>query len=180
MKQNNKKISIYSENLNNCVNSFEDFLKVKSELFEFSFSLKNDLTVGSFFKSKSVSILEKVNLFESALASSMHETLFEILKVVIENNDIHLINQIDKHFTLLSKEKLNIAFVEITSSQKLETSLMEDIKSSLSEIINKKVKIEFFVDNKLLGGLKIKVDDVLYDNSLLTKLENAKSKLIGV
>jgi len=49
MKQNNKKISIYSENLNNCVNSFEDFLKVKSELFEFSFSLKNDLTVGSFF-----------------------------------------------------------------------------------------------------------------------------------
>jgi F-type H+-transporting ATPase subunit delta len=81
---------------------------------------------------------------------------------------------------LLSKEKLNIAFVEITSSQKLETSLMEDIKSSLSEIINKKVKIEFFVDNKLLGGLKIKVDDVLYDNSLLTKLENAKSKLIGV
>jgi len=133
-----------------------------------------------FFKSKSVSILEKVNLFESALASSMHETLFEILKVVIENNDIHLINQIDKHFTLLSKEKLNIAFVEITSSQKLETSLMEDIKSSLSEIINKKVKIEFFVDNKLLGGLKIKVDDVLYDNSLLTKLENAKSKLIGV
>jgi len=110
----------------------------------------------------------------------MHETLFEILKVVIENNDINLINQIDKHFTLLSKDKLNIAFVEITSSQKLETTLMEDIKSSLSEILNKKININFFVDSKLLGGLKIKVDDVLYDNSLLTKLENAKSKLIGV
>ena len=51
---------------------------------------------------------------------------------------------------------------------------------SLSEILNKKININFFVDSKLLGGLKIKVDDVLYDNSLLTKLENAKSKLIGV
>jgi F-type H+-transporting ATPase subunit delta len=180
MKQNHKKIRIYSENLNNSVNTFEDFLKVKSGLLELSTSMKNDLTVGSFFKSKSVSTMEKVNLFEIALVGSMHETLFEILKVVIENNDINLINQIDKHFTLLSKDKLNIAFVEITSSQKLETTLMEDIKSSLSEILNKKININFFVDSKLLGGLKIKVDDVLYDNSLLTKLENAKSKLIGV
>jgi F0F1-type ATP synthase delta subunit len=50
----------------------------------------------------------------------------------------------------------------------------------LSELVNKKINIDFNVDKKLIGGLKIKVDDTLYDSSLQTKLENAKSKLVGV
>ena len=48
------------------------------------------------------------------------------------------------------------------------------------ELVNKKINIDFNVDINLIGGLKIKVDDTLYDSSLQTKLENAKSKLVGV
>ena len=54
------------------------------------------------------------------------------------------------------------------------------LSNSLSELIKKKIDINFNVDKNLIGGLKIKVDDTLYDSSLQTKLENAKSKLVGV
>jgi F-type H+-transporting ATPase subunit delta len=47
-------------------------------------------------------------------------------------------------------------------------------------LLIKKINIDFNVDKNLIGGLKIKVDDTLYDSSLQTKLENAKSKLVGV
>ena len=80
----------------------------------------------------------------------------------------------------LSKQKLNIAFVEVVSSNEMNSDQKDDISNSLSELINKKIDINFNVDKNLIGGLKIKVDDTLYDSSLQTKLENAKSKLVGV
>ena len=50
MKQNLKKINIYSNLLNDAVNSFDDFIGVKNGLDEFNFSLKNDLSINTFFQ----------------------------------------------------------------------------------------------------------------------------------
>ena len=180
MKQNLKKINIYSKLLNDAVNSFQDFIGVKNGLEEFNSSLKDDLSVNTFFKSKTVENAEKVSLFEKAVSSSMNVILVEVLKVIIENNDISLLKNVAKHFTLLSKQKLNIAFVEVVSSNEMNSDQKDEISNSLSELINKKIDINFNVDKNLIGGLKIKVDDTLYDSSLQTKLENAKSKLVGV
>ncbi|MBK77104.1 MAG: ATP synthase F1 subunit delta [Actinobacteria bacterium] len=180
MKQNLKKINIYSNLLNDAVDSFEDFNSVSNSLEEFSSALKSDLDVNAFFKSKTIEVEQKINLFSNAVSSSMNEILFEVLKVVIENDDINLISHIANNFVLLSKEKLNIAFVDVTSSADINSSHKDDIKNSLSELINKQIKINFEIDSSLIGGLKIKVDDKLYDSSLQTKLENAKSKLVGV
>ena len=180
MKQNLKKINIYSNLLNDAVNSFDDFIEVNNGLGEFNSSLKNDLSINTFFKSKTIDSKEKMSLFEKAVSNSMSVILVEVLKVVIENNDINLLKDIAKNFTILSKQKLNIAFVEVVSSNEMNNDQKDDITNSLSELIKKKIDINFNVDKNLVGGLKIKVDDTLYDSSLQTKLENAKSKLVGV
>ena len=180
MKQNLKKINIYSNLLNDAVNTFDDFNSVSSGLENFSIVLKGDLAINTFFKSKTIEVAEKISLFEKAVSSSMNEILVEVLKVVIENDDTNLIQDVSKHFTLLSKKKLNIAFVEVVSSVDMDNNQKDDITNSLSELVNKKINIDFNVDKNLIGGLKIKVDDTLYDSSLRTKLENAKSKLVGV
>ena len=166
--------------LNDAVNSFQDFIGVKNGLEEFNSSLKDDLSINTFFKSKTVENAEKVSLFEKAVSSSMNVILVEVLKVIIESDDISLLKNVAKHFTLLSKQKLNIAFVEVVSSNEMNSDQKDEISNSLSELINKKIDINFNVDKNLIGGLKIKVDDTLYDSSLQTKLENAKSKLVGV
>ena len=180
MKQNLKKINIYSNLLNDAVNSFQDFIGVKNGLEEFNSSLKDDLSINTFFKSKTVENAEKVSLFEKAVSSSMNVILVVVLQVIIENAVYGLLTNVAKHFTLLSKQKLNIAFVEVVSSNEMNSDQKDEISNSLSELINKKIDINFNVDKNLIGGLKIKVDDTLYDSSLQTKLENAKSKLVGV
>jgi F-type H+-transporting ATPase subunit delta len=180
MKQNLKKINIYSNLLNDAVNMFEDFNGVNGGLENFSIVLKGDLAINTFFKSKTIEVSEKISLFEKAVSSSMNAILVEVLKVVIENDDTNLIQDISKNFTLLSKKKLNIAFIEVVSSFDMDNNQKDDITNSLSELVNKKINIDFNVDKNLIGGLKIKVDDTLYDSSLQTKLENAKSKLVGV
>ena len=50
MKQNLKKINIYSNLLNDSVNSFDDFKGVKNGLDEFNASLKDDLSINTFLR----------------------------------------------------------------------------------------------------------------------------------
>ena len=64
MKQNLKKINIYSNLLNDTVNSFDDFIGVKNGLDEFNQSLKDDLSINTFFKSKTVENIEKMSLLK--------------------------------------------------------------------------------------------------------------------
>ena len=151
MKQNLKKINIYSNLLNDAVNSFDDFIGVKNGLDKFNASLKDDLSINTFFKSKTVDSVEKMSLFEKAVSNSMSVILVEVLKVVIENDDINLLKDVAKNFTLLSKQKLNIAFVEVISSSEMNSDQKDDITNSLSELVNKKIDINFDVDKNLIA-----------------------------
>ena len=103
-----------------------------------------------------------------------------MLLVMIENDDMNLLMDVNKSFVVLAKKKLNIAYVEVTSSSDMDENARMQLSDALSDITKKKIDINFSTNKDLIGGLKIKIDDMLFDSSLKTKLENAKSKLIGV
>ena len=96
MKQNLKKVNIYSNLLNDAVNSFDDFNSVSIGLEEFNTSLRRDLSINTFFKSKTIDSSAKISLFEKAVSESMNGILVEVLKVVIENGDTSLVDDIFK------------------------------------------------------------------------------------
>ena len=72
MKQNLKKVNIYSNLLNDAVNSFDDFNSVSIGLEEFNSSLRRDLSINTFFKSKTIDSSTKISLFEKAVSQSMN------------------------------------------------------------------------------------------------------------
>ena len=153
MKQNHKKIKIYSEALCGSVNTFEIFQDIKTSLHALAALSTKDLTINTFLKSKSVDSSQKMNIFRESFKES---------------------------FVVLAKKKLNIAYVEVTSSSDMDENARIQLSNALSDITKKKIDINFSTNKDLIGGLKIKIDDMLFDSSLKTKLENAKSKLIGV
>ena len=114
MKQNHKKIKIYSEALCNSVDTFETFQNIKVCLHELTALSKKDLMINTFLKSKSVDLSKKMNIFKEAFKEVFDKNLLEVLLVMIENDDMNLLIDVNKSFVVLAKEKLNIAYVEIT------------------------------------------------------------------
>lgn len=180
MKQNHKKIKIYSEALCGSVNTFEIFQDIKTSLHALAALSTKDLTINTFLKSKSVDSSQKMNIFRESFKEIFNESLLNMLLVMIENDDMNLLIDVNKSFVVLAKKKLNIAYVEVTSSSDMDENARMQLSNALSDITKKKIDINFSTNKDLIGGLKIKIDDMLFDSSLKTKLENAKSKLIGV
>ena len=180
MKQNHKKIKIYSEAFCSLVTNFEEFKATKIILNDFVNLMKKDSTINAFLQSKSIDKNQKVGIFNNALNGVVNNDLLDIIIVMVENDDINLLSDVNTNFLSLAKEKLNVAYVEVIASFDMEDDSKNNLLQELKTATNKEIDLNFSVDKSLIGGLKIKVDDMLFDSSLKTKLENAKLKLIGV
>ncbi|HIC83744.1 MAG TPA: ATP synthase F1 subunit delta [Candidatus Marinimicrobia bacterium] len=180
MKQNHKKIKIYSTSLCSLVTDFEEFKTTKIVLNDFVVLMKKDSTINAFLQSKSIDKNQKVAIFKNALNGVVNSDLLDIIIVMVENDDINLLSEVNKNFLSLTKEKLNVAYVEVIASFDMGDDSKNNLLQELKTATKKEIDFNFSVDKSLIGGLKIKVDDMLFDSSLKTKLENAKLKLIGV
>ena len=180
MKQNHKKIKLYSDSFSSLVTNFDEFGSVKNALTVLVSVIKKDSIVNAFVRSKSTTIDKKVRVFQSALDEVFDYRLLDIVTIMLENDDIALLEDVTKRFLSITKNRLNIAHVEVVSSFDMDEEYQSNLLKQLKEATNKEIDFNFSVDKDLIGGLKIKIDDTLFDSTLKTKLENAKLKLIGV
>ena len=180
MKQNHKKIKLYSDSFSSLVTNFDEFGSIKNALTVLVSVIKKDSTVNTFVRSKSTNVDKKISVFQSALGEVFDHRLLDIVTIMLENDDIGLLEDVTKRFLSITKNRLNIAHVEVVSSFDMDEEYQSNLLKQLKEATNKEIDFNFSVDKDLIGGLKIKIDDTLFDSTLKTKLENAKLKLIGV
>ena len=180
MKQNHKKIKLYSDSFSSLVTNFDEFGSIKNALTVLVSVIKKDSTVNAFVRSKSTNVDKKISVFQSALGEVFDHRLLDIVTIMLENDDIALLEDVTKRFLSITKIRLNIAHVEVVSSFDMDEEYQSNLLKQLKEATNKEIDFNFSVDKDLIGGLKIKIDDTLFDSTLKTKLENAKLKLIGV
>jgi len=87
----------------------------------------------------------------------------------------YLIEEIDERYSA----KEGRAKIKVISPQELDTSQKNQIQNKLEDIFKKPVNIDFTIDEKLLGGLKITSKMKNFDLSYSTKLKQLKQKMVG-
>lgn len=90
----------------------------------------------------------------------------KIVKSLKSLPDSKAIFALTQYLKLLKNESIKNTIV-VESAQQLSSS---DLKK-ISNLVNKKLTIENIIDPSLLGGIKIKIGDVVYDNSLKNKID---------
>ena len=77
MKQNHKKIKIYSEAFCSLVTNFQEFQTTKIMLNDFVVLMKKDSTISAFLQSKSIDRSQKVGIFKNALNDIVNNDLLD-------------------------------------------------------------------------------------------------------
>ncbi len=121
---------------------------------------------------------EKKAIIDNVFHSFPYENVKNTLKVIIDNGRSRYIKDILNAFVSLSNAKDGISEGFIYSAQKLTKEEIERISSSISKKIGKKVYLLPKIDEELIGGFKIVIDDYVFDTSILHKIEELKSSLI--
>ena len=75
------------------------------------------------------------------------------------------------------KLTLNIKEGIIYSTEKLSNEDIENVEKKFKEILSNDVELENQIDEKLIGGYKVVIEDKVFDGSIKNKLEFMKLSL---
>ena len=129
-----------------------------------------------------------IRKYAEALAESLkgkestadaNESIENFLKILRKNRKTKLLRRFFTVFEKVWMEKnnqLGVKAVFPSDPSEVEKSEME---KSLSEALGKDVILSAFVDEKMIGGLKLEFDDYVVDGSIRKNLEILKIKLIN-
>ena len=148
---------------------------------------KSLIEIGNIFKenpdyikvleSPAIPLSERIAFIDKAFEGTYTEYLVSFIKVLCENGHItEIISCIDAFCDLVRIYKnrtiATIYYVEpLTEEQK--ASLIE----KLQKISGKVIEPEYIKDEGLIGGIKVQIDDKIFDGSIKNRLNKAKGEM---
>lgn len=129
-----------------------------------------------FLKSPLVRKEQKKAALDEIFGSKIHELTDNFIDLLTEKNRESLLESITDDFIDLYNLHHGIIEVDVTSAYKLDEKQVTELKSQLESSTGKKVQINRSVNNELIGGIMVRIDDTVIDGSVKFKLNQLKEQ----
>lgn len=151
----------------------EEELRVVREVLQYNTDLKAVLK-----SSKLTNAQKKVVLKEAFASVSVY--VLNTLLILIDRHREDEINHVANEFIELANDEMGIAEADVFSIRPLSDDEREAISTTFAAKVGKKsLRIENFVDSDLLGGIRLRIGNRIYDGSLRGKLNRLERKLLS-
>lgn len=120
----------------------------------------------------------KLSILKEIFDNKISKDSMTFIEFIISKSRESLLNSICKRFLELQDEHLGIANVFVTTAVDFSNEQKNVLQSKLEKILTKKVRLNFKTDVKLVGGFIAKVEDTLYDASIIHQLEILKKQFL--
>ncbi len=97
--------------------------------------------------------------------------------VLAEHERIDHLVECAKSFSALVDAHHGVINAEITSPEPLSETELADLRDRLASTTGRTVKLQARTDPELLGGLRTRIGDIVYDGSLRHQLERMREQL---
>jgi ATP synthase F1 delta subunit len=150
--------------------------RVHEELDEFADVLSEDTNLQLFFFSPYFSSEEKVEGIERLISDADEHTV-NFLKLLAERHRMPVLFRIRRVFDALWAEENKLLPVSVTSAVELDDGLVQDIGKRIEEQTGKRVELSSTVDPDVLGGLVVRVGNMVLDASVRNRLEQLRKQV---
>ena len=125
---------------------------------------------------KRINNKDKINIIITAL-NKFDLLLIEFISIIIGDNKIGSLLDIIKRFNTLVNKSGSLHTVEITTASKIDEEDFQSIAKALSDKLNGSPKINQIIDSKILGGIKLRIGNNIFDNSINYQINQLKKTL---
>lgn len=145
-----------------------------NDLREIVSLMNNDANFLQLIEQPFVSTSEKKKIFINIFKGRIDEDLLSFLLILIEKDRILFTEEKLKEMEKIHLERNNTLLVEVKTVIALNDSERENLRRKLIDIYDKKIIFVEKIDEKIIGGVYIRVGDDVIDGTLKIKLEEMK------
>ena len=150
--------------------------EVRDQLGAFTDALNENRDLMVFFFSPYFSTEEKKDGLRRAV-TDIEPVLMNFLEALIERHRMPVIFRIKARYEVLWEDERDLLPVEITSAVELDKSIVGSIGERIGEQTKRTVELSSHVDPDILGGIVLRVGNVILDASIRNRLEQLRKQV---
>ncbi|GAE92502.1 ATP synthase delta chain [Gracilibacillus boraciitolerans JCM 21714] len=155
-----------------------DFLETELTTVKEVFQTNQEIL--PFLQHPKVNVKEKKQLLNEAFAGFSKDVL-HTLSLLVDRHNEEIIPDVVDHFISFANEANGIKQATVFSVRALTDAEKEEISQVFTKKLNvKELKIDNQIDPEIIGGVKIKVDNTIYDGSVKGKLDRLERQIVTV
>ena len=155
----------------NAVKEVDDDIAMIEESIEGSPELRR------FFTDPMISADKKDGVINALFEKRVHSITLSFLRLLVQKRRENIFPEIVGAYNKLRNEQLGVVEavvrVALPMSDKEETKVKEGIET----LTGKKVQLKTVIDESIMGGIIIRVGDMVYDGSVQHQLDSLKDRL---
>ena len=141
-------------------------------------TIKENPDLKSFINYPAISAIEKKKTIANIFTGHICEEFLNFLYVLIDKGRTGHLESIIKTFQSLSDREEGYSYGTVFSVENLSQDRIKNLEEDVSKLLKINVKLENEIDKKLIGGIKILIEDKILDASIKKKFEDLQNQII--
>tara|TARA_Y100000758_G_scaffold164318_1_gene116566 strand:- start:708 stop:1247 length:540 start_codon:yes stop_codon:yes gene_type:complete len=174
----NKSAKQLSSVLFECANSANALDEVRDSISLLDELVRSNIDLKSFVQSKRLSQEQKLTVLVQVLGSSVHSLVLGIVSFLSGMQTNKTISRIKKYYFEQYKNIKNKVSVHAVVSSKIDKEGASIMKEKLDQVLSKDTDLSIEVDESLIGGVKLRIENTYLDASIKSQINNVKLDLM--
>jgi F-type H+-transporting ATPase subunit delta len=150
--------------------------EIREQLDAFSDAMHENRDLAVFFFSPYFSVDEKKDGLKRALQGANQE-FHNFLEALIERHRMPAIFRVRTEFDSLWDEARKLLPVQIVSAIELDAETVQSLGDQIGRQVDRKIELSSAVDPDILGGIVLRVGNLILDASIKNRLEQLRKQV---
>jgi F-type H+-transporting ATPase subunit delta len=134
---------------------------------------------GQILNDPAIGMEERAKLIHSVFDGRLSKTVLNFLGLLNEKSRLRLLASISGAFDDLLDQQLGKIDVDVTVAQQLDPPQLEEVRQKISGALKRDAIVEQHIDESIIGGLVLRVQDRLFDGSVRAQLDAIRRDLLA-
>lgn len=152
-------------------------VEVADELEQICELAREDKKINLFLSSPVVDVKARGKALSAIFTNRITDLMLRFLLVLNNKGRLDRLESIETAFDQLVQEAFGRIEVDVITPVAIDAELIATIKEKISTVLGKEPVLHPYVDESLLGGIKLRIGDQLIDGSVQTRLRKLSEEL---
>ena len=140
--------------------------------------VKTESQFRAFVQSKRIQGNQKASILNTVMGKEGHPLVAELLSHLKGNQATTILRDVAEVFDRRYKGGRNIVSVKGTLADEISQEEKSSLKSSLDQILGKDTDLSLDVDESLIGGIRLRIENKFLDATVQNQMQTLRSELL--
>ncbi len=121
---------------------------------------------------------KRKNIIIDSFKGEINDNFVNAMQLMVDNNQFNIALANFKTLNKMFNEHFNIIQGKVTTVNPLGEKEIKEIEIKMEKITGKDVELINIIDKEIIGGIRVELNDKVYDSTIKGQLEDMKLKLL--